>query len=77
MPIVALATAEMATVIENGVSGYVDTQVGTLVGHMRELLREPGLARQLGEGARRRARERFSIERFAADWDAALRYVTG
>jgi hypothetical protein len=77
MPIVALATAEMATVIENGVSGYVDTRVGTLVGHMRELLREPGLARQLGEGARRRARERFSIERFAADWDAALRYVTG
>jgi hypothetical protein len=77
MPIVALATAEMATVIENGVSGYVDIRVGTLVGHMRELLREPGLARQLGEGARRRARERFSIERFAADWDAALRYVTG
>jgi hypothetical protein len=77
MPIVALATAEMATVIENGVSGYADTNVATLVGHMRELLRDPGLARELGQGARRRARERFSIERFAADWDAALRHVTG
>jgi hypothetical protein len=77
MPIVALATAEMATVIENGVSGYADTNVAALVGHMRELLRDPGLARELGQGARRRARERFSIERFAADWDAALRHVTG
>jgi hypothetical protein len=77
MPIVALATAEMATVIENGVSGYTDTSVATLALRMQALLREPGLARQLGEGARRRARERFSIERFADDWDKALRYVTG
>jgi glycosyltransferase involved in cell wall biosynthesis len=76
MPIVALATAEMATVIENGVSGYADTNIATLVEHMQLLLREPGLARQLGEGAWRRARERFSIERFAADWDKALRDVT-
>jgi hypothetical protein len=77
MPIVALATAEMATVIENGVSGYTDTNMATLVERMRLLLREPGLAHQLGDGARRRARERFSIERFAADWDKALRDVTG
>jgi glycosyltransferase involved in cell wall biosynthesis len=76
MPIVALATAEMATVLENGVSGYADTNIATLVERMQLLLREPGLARQLGEGAWRRARERFSIERFAADWDKALRDVT-
>jgi glycosyltransferase involved in cell wall biosynthesis len=77
MPIVALATAEMATVIENGVSGYADTNLATLVGQMHELLRSPALARELGQGARRRARARFSIERFSADWDAALRDVTG
>jgi hypothetical protein len=77
MPIVALATAEMATVIENGVSGYTDTNLATLVGQMHELLRSPALARELGQGARRRARARFSIERFSADWDAALRDVTG
>jgi len=29
-------------------------------------------ARELGEGAQRAARRRFSIERFAADWDATL-----
>ncbi|MFL6674834.1 MAG: glycosyltransferase family 4 protein [Massilia sp.] len=77
MPIVALATAEMATVIENGVSGFADTNLATLVGRMRELLRDPGLARQLGDGARRRAQARFSIERFSADWDAALHDVAG
>jgi hypothetical protein len=77
MPVVALATAEMATVIENGVSGYADTNVATLVERMRELIREPALARQLGAGARRRAHARFSIDRFSADWDRALRHVTG
>jgi glycosyltransferase involved in cell wall biosynthesis len=76
MPIVALASAEMATVIENGVSGYADTNVATLVERMQLLLREPGLARQLGEGALRRASERFSIQRFVADWNQALRDVT-
>lgn len=77
VPVVALATTEMATVVENGVSGWIDTDVDALVERMKELLADPGEARRLGEGARRAARERFSIDRFAADWDAALRDVTG
>ena len=77
LPVVAFATTEMATVIENGVSGYAATDLPTLLGHMRALLDDPGLARQLGEGARRSARDRFSIGRFSSDWDAALRHVTG
>ena len=77
MPIVALATTEMATVIDNGESGFIDTNLCTLVAHMRELARNPALARALGAQARRRAQERFGIGRFAADWDGALRHVTG
>ncbi len=77
MPVVALATTEMVTVIDHGESGFIDTNVEALIPHMQELLRNPLLARQLGATARRRARERFGIERFAADWDAALRLVTG
>lgn len=77
LPIVALATTEMVTVIDNGESGYIDTNLATLVGHMQELARNPALARQLGATARKRARERFGIARFATDWDAALRHVTG
>jgi hypothetical protein len=76
MPVVALATTEMATVIDNGVSGYALLDTQKLVSCMRELLIDPGLARRLGEGARRTALERFSIDRFSADWDAALRHVT-
>jgi hypothetical protein len=76
VPIVGLATTEMVTAVENGVSGYVDTDLGRLIDRMRALLAEPAEARRLGEGARRVARERFGIERFAADWDAALRLVT-
>jgi hypothetical protein len=76
MPVVALATTEMATVIEHGVSGYAVTDARQLAPCMHALLKDPGLARRLGQGARRTALDRFSIDRFSADWDAALRYVT-
>jgi len=77
IPVVAFATAEMATVIEDGANGYSDTRYKRLADCMRELLRSPSLARDIGQAGRRRAQERFSIERFSADWDAALRRVTG
>lgn len=77
LPVVALATTEMATVIDNGVSGFISTDPGLLIGYMRALLRDPGLARALGVQARKRALERFHIDRFCADWDAAFRHVTG
>jgi glycosyltransferase involved in cell wall biosynthesis len=76
MPVVALATTEHATVIENGVSGYVDTSVDRLVEGMRRLIRDPAEARRLGEGARRRAEERFSLDRFVDDWNDALAAAT-
>ncbi len=76
VPIIGLATTEMATTIENGVSGYVDTNVAALIPRMQELLRDPAEARRLGEGARRRALDCFNIARFAHDWDAAFACVT-
>ena len=75
LPIVALATTEMATVIRNDVSGYADTDPRQLIRYMQALLRDRSLARRLGEGARRIALERFGIRRFVADWDDALRSV--
>ncbi|MCO6429730.1 MAG: glycosyltransferase family 4 protein [Deltaproteobacteria bacterium] len=77
MPIVGFATAEMATVIENDVSGFTHTDTAFLVERMKELLYDPGLAHSLGLGARRAALERFNIDRFARDWDTALRDVAG
>jgi glycosyltransferase involved in cell wall biosynthesis len=77
MPVVALATAEMATVIEHGVSGFALTETARLAEAMRTLLREPALAHAMGAAAQARVRARFAITRFSADWDAALRAVTG
>lgn len=77
MPIVGLATTEMAMAVENGVSGYVSTDVKQLVAVMQLLLRDPAEAHRLGEGARRYAQQRFSIQRFTRDWEAAFALVTG
>jgi hypothetical protein len=77
MPIVGLATTEMATAIRNGVSGYVDTDVRRLIEPMRELLANPQEARRLGEGARAYALERFGIERFARAWEETFASVAG
>jgi hypothetical protein len=77
LPIVALATTEMATVVENGVSGYVDTQIDRLIEAMRSLLDHPAEAQHLSMGARRYALERFHIDRFCRDWDRAFALVTG
>jgi len=76
MPVVGLATTELVTVIRNGVNGHVDTRVEGLVEVMRALLEDPGMAASWGQAAARTARERFGIERFVADWQAAFRDVT-
>lgn len=72
LPIVALATTEMTTVVANGVSGIADTSVDRLVAHMRRLLVDADEAARLGAGARVTAERRFSIERFTRDWNAAF-----
>lgn len=77
MPIIGPATTEMVTAVKNGINGYVDTNVDTLVDHMQRLLADPGEAAELSKGARHIARERFGIERFVRDWDAAFRFVAG
>lgn len=77
LPIVGLATTEMATVIENGVSGYVDTNVDRLIEIMQRLLNNPAEANHLSQGAKRVAQERFNIQRFVRDWDQAFACVCG
>ena len=77
MPVVALATTELPTVIENGVTGYISCNLDELIAAMRELLADPQKARRVGARARAVARERFSLERFTRDWNAAFSLVTG
>jgi glycosyltransferase involved in cell wall biosynthesis len=77
MPVVALATTEMVTVVRDGVNGFIDTDAQKLIARMKLLLADRSLAASLGEAAGKTARERFSIERFVADWNAAFLDVTG
>jgi hypothetical protein len=77
LPVVGLATTEMVRVIADGVSGYLDTNIDHLITHVRRLVSDPAEARRLGDGARRAARARFGIERFARDWDDTFATVAG
>jgi glycosyltransferase involved in cell wall biosynthesis len=77
LPIVAFATTEIPTVIENGVSGITSTDPSRLVAGMEELLADHGLAREMGRLARTVAQERFSIDRFARDWTTAFEETIG
>lgn len=77
MPIVALATTELPTVIENGKHGYLSCDIEELVERMRELLAHPEEAKRLGANARELAHERFSLERFIHGWNKAISQVTG
>jgi hypothetical protein len=77
LPVVGLATTEMVTAVESGVSGFLETDPRKLIEPMRELIRDPALARRLGENARRRALERFGIDRFARDWEETFARVAG
>ena len=75
MPIVGLATTEMTTVIQNGVNGFVDTDVPKLVDYMQALLTDADEARRLGANARKYALERFNIGRFVHDWEQTFAAV--
>lgn len=75
MPVVALATTELPTVIENGHSGYASCEIDELIDRMHDLLRRPDEARRLGENARTVAQRRFGLDRFRRDWNRAFQYA--
>jgi hypothetical protein len=77
LPVIALATAEMVTLIKDGLNGHIDTDIAFLTRQMSELLVDKGRARQMGVEARRLAMARFNIQRFVQDWNGAFAAVTG
>lgn len=77
MPIVGLATTEMPVTVENGVAGYVHTDVRVLIEKMYLLLRDKVHAETLGRGARAAAERKFDMRRFTAQWLATFEEITG
>lgn len=77
MPVVALATTEIPTVVQNGVSGYVHTDIDFLIEKMKLLLKDRDTARVLGRQAAAEAGSRFNITRFTADWTETFQSAAG
>jgi glycosyltransferase involved in cell wall biosynthesis len=72
MPVVALPTTEVPSVIEDGVTGFLSSDPAVLVEKMGLLLEDPALANRLGNNAREVALRRFGWERFTRDWNKVL-----
>jgi hypothetical protein len=72
VPVVGLATTELATVVRNGREGFVHTELEQVVRAGARLIGNRRLALRLGANARRLVRHRFGIERFARDWSDLL-----
>ncbi|MDB5286731.1 MAG: glycosyltransferase [Mucilaginibacter sp.] len=69
MPVVGLATTELSAVIDNGHSGFIHTDVDYLIEKMELLIKDPELAKEIGNNGREVAMKRFNIQRFVNDWE--------
>jgi len=74
MPVVALATTEVAEAVPPA-AGVVTNRVESLRRGLRELVQDPDHARECGLWARDAALDRYGIDRFLADWDTTLEEV--
>jgi glycosyltransferase involved in cell wall biosynthesis len=78
-PVVATAVGAAPELIEDGVHGLLvpPGDAGRLAAAVGRLLRDPELARRLGDGARRRARDRYGreamVERFTEFYEHLCR----
>jgi len=76
MPVVALATTEVAEAVPPP-AGVVSNRVDELRRGLREFAADPERARECGRAAREAARERYGLDRFLADWDQVFEEVAG
>jgi glycosyltransferase involved in cell wall biosynthesis len=74
MPVVALATTEVVGAVPPE-AGCVTTDPVRLVSSVRDLVNDHEAARVAGKAARAAALERYSLDRFLADWDGLLQEV--
>uniref|UniRef100_UPI003D7F6CB0 glycosyltransferase n=1 Tax=Pedobacter sp. TaxID=1411316 RepID=UPI003D7F6CB0 len=75
MPIVGLATTEMAVAIKDGHSGFIHTDINYLIDRMKFLLDDHSAAMTISKHARERAMEKFNINRFTQEWETLFQHV--
>jgi glycosyltransferase involved in cell wall biosynthesis len=68
IPVVALATTEYVTMIKNQETGFINTDIDSLIHKMKLLLINKSWAKEIGDNGKKYALERFNIDRFVEDW---------
>ena len=72
IPVVGLATTELATVNENGRNGFIHTDIDYLIDRMKLLMQVPSIAIEISQQAMETAKELFSIDRFVHEWEELI-----
>ncbi|MFD8995846.1 glycosyltransferase [Streptomyces abikoensis] len=75
MPVVALATTEVAEAVPAG-AGVVSNRLDVLRDALRRFVADREAARKTGRAARAAALARYGLPRFLDDWDRLLKEVT-
>ncbi|MEU6404795.1 glycosyltransferase [Streptomyces sp. NPDC046985] len=75
MPVVALATTEVAEAVPPG-AGAVSNRIDVLTDAVRDFVADPLYARSAGAAARAAALARYGLTRFLDDWERLLKEVT-
>jgi trehalose synthase len=76
-PVVAVNGGGIATQVEDGVSGYLVDDTRAMAQRLVELVRDPGLAIELGSAGRACVQERFLVTRLLEDELRLLASVSG
>jgi glycosyltransferase involved in cell wall biosynthesis len=65
----------MSVTFNNGVNGFIHTNINYLIDKMKMLLNNRGEAERIGKAARETAKAMFGLNRFLEDWDLAFSHV--
>lgn len=75
--VVSSATCMIPEVIKNGVNGFVSNDAEELKEYIRTLMKDQGLARELGQKARETVMNMFSEKLFIDRWNQVFQDVKG
>jgi hypothetical protein len=74
--IVSTATCMIPEIIQNGVNGFISNDPAELRSYCEILLKNPKIARRIGDEARRTILNKFSIDEFIRKWNTNFKFAT-
>ena len=75
--VVSTATCAIPELITNGVDGYISNDEKELRSHIENLLSNPDKAREMGQEARKKVKEKFSEQEFISKWNKVFNTCAG